>query len=93
MIDLYISFNRVGFNNGDVTAGVVGTTKLFYDIWGDAVNIASRMDSTGIPGRIQLPTSTVPLLSKWFTFQPRGTVFVKGKDNMEVSLLDSPIAS
>ncbi|MPC51059.1 Adenylate cyclase type 9 [Portunus trituberculatus] len=51
-----IEFNlivRIGLNFGDVTAGIIGTTKLYYDIWGDAVNIASRMDSTGVPGRIQ----------------------------------------
>ena len=41
-------YSRVGLNFGDVTAGVIGTTKLFYDIWGDSVNIASRMDSTGM---------------------------------------------
>ena len=45
---------RIGFNYGDITSGVIGTTKLYYDIWGDAVNIASRMDSCGVDGRIQV---------------------------------------
>ena len=50
---------RIGFNFGDVTAGVIGTTKLYYDIWGDAVNIASRMESTGVEGRVQASTQCV----------------------------------
>lgn len=45
---------RIGFNHGSITAGVIGTTKLLYDIWGDTVNIASRMDSTGEPRKIQV---------------------------------------
>ena len=45
---------RIGFNHGEVTAGVIGDSKRLYDIWGDTVNTASRMDSTGIPGRIQV---------------------------------------
>lgn len=45
---------RIGFNHGEVTAGVIGTTKRLYDIWGDTVNIASRMDSTGVPNRVQV---------------------------------------
>ena len=45
---------RIGFNHGEVTAGVIGSTKRLYDIWGDTVNVASRMDSTGVPGRIQV---------------------------------------
>ena len=45
---------RIGFNHGEVTAGVIGSTKKLYDIWGDTVNIASRMDSTGVPNRIQV---------------------------------------
>ncbi|XP_011306850.1 adenylate cyclase type 9 [Fopius arisanus] len=78
---------RVGFNFGDVTAGVIGATKLYYDIWGDAVNIASRMDSTGVDGRIQLPSCCIEVLNERYEFQPRGQVYVKGKDNMDVSLL------
>ena len=52
---------RVGFNCGPVTAGVVGSTKLLYDIWGNTVNVASRMDSTGVPGRIQV----FVFISRW----------------------------
>lgn len=78
---------RTGYNHGDVTAGVIGTTKLYYDIWGDAVNIASRMDSTGVNERIQIGESCLPELQPTYQFQPRGSIFVKGKDNMKVYLL------
>jgi len=77
---------RIGFNYGDITSGVIGTTKLYYDIWGDAVNIASRMDSCGVDGRIQVNERTRCVLSEWFEFEERGEVFVKGKDNMKVFL-------
>uniref|UniRef100_A0A146LLR0 Adenylate cyclase type 9 n=3 Tax=Lygus hesperus TaxID=30085 RepID=A0A146LLR0_LYGHE len=82
---------RIGFNFGDVTAGVIGTNKLHYDIWGDAVNIASRMDSTGMANRIQVPVSCVPVLSQRYRLEHRGTVFVKGKDNMDVYLIKDRI--
>ncbi|XP_014480144.1 PREDICTED: adenylate cyclase type 9 [Dinoponera quadriceps] len=78
---------RVGYNYGDVTAGVIGATKLYYDIWGDAVNIASRMDSTGVAGRIQMASDCLDVLSERYEFEPRGQVYVKGKDNMDVFLL------
>ena len=78
---------RIGFNYGDVTAGVIGATKLYYDIWGDAVNIASRMDSTGVAGRIQVAKNALDVLSGRYEFEPRGQVYVKGKDNMDVFLL------
>lgn len=79
---------RVGYNHGDVTAGVIGATKLYYDIWGDAVNIASRMDSTGVAGRIQLASNCLDVLSEYYDFIPRGQVYVKGKGNMNVFLLN-----
>uniref|UniRef100_A0A182MD76 Adenylate cyclase type 9 n=1 Tax=Anopheles culicifacies TaxID=139723 RepID=A0A182MD76_9DIPT len=78
---------RVGYNFGDVTAGVIGTSKLYYDIWGDAVNVASRMDSTGVAGRVQIGSDCVSVLGERFDFEPRGKVYVKGKDHMEVYLL------
>lgn len=77
---------RIGLNIGDVTAGVIGTSKLHYDIWGDAVNVASRMDSTGVPNRIQVGKDCLPYLQSKYEFEPRGKVYVKGKDNMEVFL-------
>ncbi|KFB37990.1 AGAP000090-PA-like protein [Anopheles sinensis] len=80
---------RVGYNFGDVTAGVIGTSKLYYDIWGDAVNVASRMDSTGVAGRIQVGSACIPVLGERYDFEPRGSVYVKGKDHMEVYLLVS----
>lgn len=78
---------RIGYNFGDVTAGVIGTTKLYYDIWGDAVNIASRMDSTGVVKRIQVGEACIPALSPRYDFEPRGSVYVKGKDDMNVYLV------
>ncbi|XP_046674211.1 adenylate cyclase type 9-like isoform X2 [Homalodisca vitripennis] len=94
VVDLFnkdlLEFNlilRIGYSFGDITAGVIGTTKLYYDIWGDAVNIASRMDSTGVAGRIQVPSHCVPALEDRYIFEKRGQVYVKGKDNMIVYLL------
>ncbi|KAM7291074.1 adenylate cyclase type 9 [Ixodes scapularis] len=78
---------RIGYCYGDVTAGVIGTTKLYYDIWGDAVNIASRMDSYGVPGRIQVPEHCLQVLQEMYVFEPRGSMYIKGKDNMNVHLL------
>lgn len=79
---------RIGLNYGDITSGVIGTTKLYYDIWGDAVNIASRMDSTGVDGRIQVNERTKDVMKQWYEFEERGKIFVKGKDNMKVFLYD-----
>jgi len=78
---------RIGFNYGDITSGVIGTTKLYYDIWGDAVNIASRMDSCGVDGRIQVNERTRDLMNTWYEFEERGEIPVKGKDNMRVFLV------
>lgn len=78
---------RVGFNIGEVTAGVIGRSKLFYDIWGDAVNVASRMDSCGVDGRIQVPHSCLSILSEKYSFEPRGSVSVKGKGDILVYLV------
>lgn len=73
---------RIGMNTGPVGAGVIGTTKFAYDIWGDTVNTASRMESHGIPGLIQVTAATYELLKEKYVFQPRGTIEVKGKGEM-----------
>ena len=70
---------RIGIASGPVVAGVVGTRKLFYDVWGDAVNTASRMESTGEPGKIQVAPATYELLKDEFEFVARGPIEVRGK--------------
>ncbi|XP_074543943.1 adenylate cyclase type 9 isoform X2 [Halichoeres trimaculatus] len=78
---------RIGFNHGPLTAGVIGTTKLLYDIWGDTVNIASRMDSTGVECRVQVSEESHAVLSSiGLEFDYRGTVNVKGKGQMRTFL-------
>uniref|UniRef100_H2ZBQ5 Adenylate cyclase type 9 n=1 Tax=Ciona savignyi TaxID=51511 RepID=H2ZBQ5_CIOSA len=74
---------RIGFNHGEVTAGVIGSTKQLYDIWGDTVNIASRMDSTGVQGRIQLSHESKVALEAHYNFEHIGEKFVKGKGQMQ----------
>jgi adenylate cyclase len=63
-------------------AGVVGSRKFFYDVWGDAVNTASRMESTGVAGKIQVAPATRELLAERFAFEERGVVEVHGKGPM-----------
>lgn len=73
---------RIGINTGPVVAGVIGMKKFIYDLWGDTVNVASRMESSGIPGRIQVTETVYEKLKKQYIFEPRGEIIVKGKGLM-----------
>lgn len=73
---------RIGINCGPAVAGVVGTWKFQYDIWGDTVNTASRMESHGETGRIQIAEGTYLLIKDEFEVTPRGVIDVKGKGNL-----------
>jgi adenylate cyclase len=87
-----VSF-RIGINSGPVIGGVIGKRKFVYDVWGDAVNIASRMESHGSGGTIQITRATYELIKGEFACEPRGTVNIKGKGEMEVWLVLSANSS
>lgn len=78
---------RIGINTGAVIAGVIGTKKFIYDLWGDAVNIASRMESHGIPGSIQVTEATYERLRDRYELEKRGELEIKGKGKMTTYFL------
>jgi class 3 adenylate cyclase len=78
---------RVGIHAGPVVAGVIGTRKFAYDVWGDTVNVASRLESTSLPGRIQVSEPVADALAKDFVLERRGRIELKGKGETQTWFL------
>ena len=78
---------RIGIHTGPVAAGVIGTKKFTYDLWGDTVNLAARMESHGEPGTIQITERVADALRSQFEVEPRGTITIKGKGEMQTFVL------
>src|SRR5207344_68226 len=81
---------RIGIHCGPIVAGVIGTRKFIYDVWGDTVNLASRMESLGVPGRVQVSQAVMERLAGMFAAESRGLIDVKGKGLTPAYLLVGP---
>ncbi len=82
---------RIGINSGPAVSGVIGTSKFSYDLWGDTVNVASRMEQYGVPGKIQVTEATYQLLKHKYKFKKRGEIEIKGKGKVTTYFLEAPI--
>ncbi|MFN2254322.1 MAG: adenylate/guanylate cyclase domain-containing protein, partial [Candidatus Promineifilaceae bacterium] len=80
---------RVGINTGPIVAGVIGRQKFIYDLWGDAVNVASRMESNGLANQIQVTEAVKEKLDYRYRFQERDPIYIKGKGMMVTYLLQT----
>jgi len=78
---------RIGIHSGPVVAGIIGTHRFLYDVWGDTVNVASRLESHSLPNRIQVSDATAGLLQKRFELEPRGAISVKGKGKIKTHFI------
>ena len=80
---------RIGVDTGAAVAGIIGKRKFLYDLWGDVINTASRMESHGVAGRIQIPDATRERLGEPFLLEERGVISVKGKGEMHTWFLNA----
>ncbi|MDX7951944.1 adenylate/guanylate cyclase domain-containing protein [Lichenihabitans sp. Uapishka_5] len=78
---------RIGMHTGPVAAGVIGTDKFVYDVWGDTVNVASRMETNGVPGRVHVSEAVRTALGDAFAYEPLPPMMIKGKGAMQTFLL------
>jgi class 3 adenylate cyclase len=82
---------RIGINTGPVVAGVVGIKKFAYDIWGDTVNVAARMESMSVAGRISISENTYDLVCDDFECKPRVEIYVKNRGMMQMYFVNKPL--
>lgn len=82
---------RIGIHSGSVVAGVIGWKKFAYDLWGETVNLASRLETTSLPGQIQVSPALYEALKPGFKLSPRGEVFVKGLGNLPTYWLEAAL--